>query len=121
MPREDVVAALEVLADHDAHGRWLDGGRTWPGLTDAVHWLVDDTGWDGHPTADDVGTVLRTADEAEAVQIVVDRLGALVDELEPTDDDARYVSHPAWAGLVEAAERALRALRVRGRTGRARN
>jgi hypothetical protein len=117
MPREDVVAALEVLADRDAHGRWLDGGRTWPGLADAVHWLVDDTGWDGRPAADDVGTVLRTDDEAAAVQTVVDRLRALVDELEPTDDDARYVSHPGWAGVVEAGERALRVLRVRGPHG----
>jgi hypothetical protein len=109
MPRPDVIAALEVLTDRRTHDRWLHGEQTWPDLRNAIHWLIDDTWWDQHPALDDVGPVLRSTDEALAIQHAVDLLCALIDDIEPTDHDATYVTHPTWATCVDACERALRA------------
>ncbi|WP_116505430.1 hypothetical protein [Micromonospora sp. B006] len=39
--RADITNALSVLATLRPHGIAL-----WPGLTEAVHWLIDDTSWD---------------------------------------------------------------------------
>lgn len=67
---EDVLAALEVLAAEQPE---LDGSGwdpRWPNLTEAVHWLVDDTFWDVHDPGASIGTILRDEREADAVREV---------------------------------------------------
>jgi hypothetical protein len=48
--RLDIIAALNVLAAPDP----AVPGRE-PSLTEAIHWLVDETWWDKHDPVRDVG------------------------------------------------------------------
>jgi hypothetical protein len=69
--REDVLSALRVLAAEppvlDNESR--DTRR--PDLTNAVHWLIDDTSWDLQDPVTSIGTILRNGHEADAVREVV--------------------------------------------------
>ncbi|XVU21315.1 hypothetical protein ACQPZJ_29080 [Actinoplanes sp. CA-054009] len=65
--RADVITALCVLAVLRA-----DGAEAWPGLTEAVHWLVDDTFWDQHDPRSDIGTILLGTEEAAACRLLLD-------------------------------------------------
>ncbi|WP_417281634.1 SCO4402 family protein [Amycolatopsis plumensis] len=88
--REDVISALGVVS---AEPPTLDGaGRDtrFPDITNAVHWLVDDTSWDSEDPAASIGTILRNSVEAGAIRAVVaavvgvsDRQGAAATDREP--------------------------------------
>lgn len=103
--RADVVAGLEVLAAEPPPAAGARD-RRWPPLTDAVHWVVDDTWWDQRPPADDIGTILRDRAEADALAAVVAVLVGVLDEVGP-DDDAAVFAHPRWAEVRRAAVAAL--------------
>ncbi|MGC4893878.1 SCO4402 family protein [Micromonospora sp. DT31] len=96
--RADVVAALSVLAALRPHAR-----TSWPGLTEAVHWLVDDTFWDQRSPVADIGTILGDADEADAITATLEPLSAVLDELGPTAADDDYLTHPRWREVAHAA------------------
>lgn len=83
--RDDVVQALRVLTDADAHQLWREGTETWPGMTDAVHWLIDDTWLDRRPPTDLVPMIFRSEGEATAVGAVSGALLRVLDDL-----DARF-------------------------------
>lgn len=36
----------------ELHDRWSQGEQRWPDLTNAIHWLIDDTWWDHQPAAE---------------------------------------------------------------------
>jgi hypothetical protein len=81
--------------------------ESWPGLTEAVHWLVDDTGWDFHPPHDgDVGTILASRDEVDAVTATLEPLLAILDELGPFAADSDYLNHPRWNQVAQVATNA---------------
>ncbi|WP_433388496.1 SCO4402 family protein [Micromonospora sp. KLBMP9576] len=96
--RSDIINALSILATLQPHGV-----RSWPGLTEAVHWLVDDTFWDDRHPRDDIGTVLADTSGAEAVSATLEPLLAILDELGPTAPDEHYLTHPRWPELAQAA------------------
>jgi hypothetical protein len=108
--RADVVAALTTLATLRQTMKRPDVTEAWPGLGEAVHWLVDDTWWDARDPADDVGTLLRDADEAAAVSAVLAPLLEILDEVGPTARDAEFVAHRRWHETAIAASRARKLL-----------
>ena len=98
--REDVIEGLKVLANPEpAEGRW-------PDLTAAIHWVVDDTFWDQHDPADDIGHTLRDALEAAGVRELVARLGEGCSSLGEAPD-ADYFAHPLWALVQDLARECL--------------
>ncbi|GIF47199.1 hypothetical protein DFJ67_7177 [Asanoa ferruginea] len=80
--RADIIAGLAVLVTLRAHSL-----MPWPGLTEAVHWLVDDTHWDQLPPLRDIGTILASASEADATTETIQPLLAILDELGPAEPD----------------------------------
>jgi len=101
--RADIINALSVLATLRPHRT-----TSWPGLTEAVHWLVDDTFWDQHHPRNEIGTVLADADEATAITATLEPLSAILDELGPTAADDDYLTHPRWHEVTHAAADAHR-------------
>jgi hypothetical protein len=102
--RSDVVNALQILGT--ARPRELS---RWPGLDEAVHWLVDDTWWDHQEPAGD-GTILHDDHEAAAITAVLGPLVAILDEIGPDEDDDVYLVHPRWEQVADAARHAHRLL-----------
>lgn len=106
--REDVLNALDILAAPP-----VDSARKeeWPGLTDAVHWLVDDTFWDMRDPAEDIGELLVDEHEAAAVREVVRRLVAVSGRQGPTAPDQAWFDDPGWPMVRKMARRAATAMR----------
>lgn len=109
--RQDVQAGLDLLAappEVDENGR----DQRWPDLTNAVHWVVDDTGWDLRPTADDVGTLLFDANEAEALAAVVSLVIDVSRRQGATTSDADWFADADWPKVQRAAKQAAALLRA---------
>ncbi|MET7951230.1 hypothetical protein [Micromonospora sp. NPDC005324] len=96
--RADIITALAVLATLRPHTP-----TSWPGLTEAVHWLIDDTFWDQRSPSSDIGTILSRANEADAITATLKPLSAILDELGPTAADDDYLTHPRWHEVTHAA------------------
>ena len=108
--RLDVIDALEALAKLPT----ADPAPR-PDLHDAVHWLVDDTWWDHHPPAEEIGFILTDQREAIAIEVVIAPLLAVLDELIPGASgnpisDADCFDHRDWPKVRSAADRAYRLL-----------
>ena len=101
--RSSVLDALDLLASEpptlDNKGR----DRRWPDLTNAVHWLVDDTFWDAHDPTDSIGTILRDEREAAAIRRVVAAVVAVSERQGATSTDARWFADEGWAEVRAAA------------------
>ncbi|MEU2612825.1 hypothetical protein ABZ570_14785 [Micromonospora sp. NPDC007271] len=96
--RADIINALSILATLRPHEP-----TPWPGLTEAVHWLIDDTFWDQHHPRHDIGTILVSTNEANAITTTLEPLTAILDELGPTAPDDDYLTHPRWHEVTHAA------------------
>ncbi|MDT0469123.1 SCO4402 family protein [Streptomyces gibsoniae] len=112
--REQIISAVHALSDPDHQRRvWIERQYPHPGyfddLTLNIHILYDDTAVLDDPSAA-IGTTLRDASEAQAMHRLADRLDEILDALEPETDDASYLGHPLWPGVVEAAAQAHAAL-----------
>ena len=104
--RADVKEALRLLADPVPA---LDDGHDvrWPNLTDAIHWLIDDTGWDESKPGLDVGRrILRTTEEATVVSDLVAAVMIVHDRQGPTAPDAAWFSDAEWPSVQELARSA---------------
>ncbi|MEU1687864.1 hypothetical protein [Micromonospora sp. NPDC005707] len=99
--RADIIDALAVLATLRP-----PAPTSWPGLTDAVHWLIDDTFWDQRQPGSDIGTILGSAEEADAITATLHPLTAILDELGPTAADDEYLTHPRWHEVIHTATHA---------------
>jgi len=103
--RMDVIDALEALArlpTADPSPR--------PDLTNAVHWLVDDTWWDLRPPAEHIGFILQDQQEATAIEATIKPVIAVLDELGPGCSDAACFDHRDWPKVRAAAGTAFRLL-----------
>ena len=108
--REDVIAALRVLAVAQPA---LDGASRdtrFPDLTNAVHWLVDDTPWDLVDPVTSVGTILRNGDEADAIRAVVAAVVAVSDCQGTAASDAAWFADSSWCEVRRLAAEALTCL-----------
>ncbi|WP_425571052.1 SCO4402 family protein [Planotetraspora kaengkrachanensis] len=108
--REDVLNALQVLGDRDYQEQHWRSGHGWPDLTNAVHWLIDDTFIDQTGARALIPQLFRDEREADLVQIVVDALLRVLDDLGPTAPDDAYLDHPAWISVLHSAHTALQVL-----------
>ncbi|WP_427886938.1 SCO4402 family protein [Kribbella sp. GL6] len=88
--RRDVIEALDVLASEPPTTDGAGHDPRWPDVTNAVHWLVDDTFWDIHDPADSIGTILRDQREAVVVRRVVAAVVAVSERQGATSTDARW-------------------------------
>lgn len=111
--RGDIRNALWLLSDRELHDMWRAGESTSSSLTDAVHWLVDDTWLDTRPAADLVPDVLRSNAEADALDLVVALLLRILDELGGVAPVTEYVESNRWPAVVEAAAAAQLTLSAR--------
>jgi hypothetical protein len=82
----------------------------WPGLTEAVHWLVDDTWWDQRDVAESIGWMVRDEQEVAVIRAVLDPLLAVLDDLGPLEPDSEYLRHRRWPDVRDAAANAHRTL-----------
>ncbi|MEV0000693.1 hypothetical protein AB0H28_00195 [Micromonospora sp. NPDC050980] len=96
--RADIITALALLATLRPHAL-----TSWPGLTEAVHWLLDDTFWDQCRPHGDIGTILASAEEADAITATLGPLSVILDELGPAAADDDYLTHPGWREVTHAA------------------
>jgi hypothetical protein len=72
-------------------------------LTEAVHWLIDDTGWDDRDPELDVGRIVRTSEEASIIRQVVSAVMAVHDRHGPTASDAVWYGDAGWLRVQELA------------------
>jgi len=103
--RGDIIVALDVLVT-----RTPETIKQWPGLTEAVHWLVDDTFWDMQDVTGSIGWMLLDEREVAAIKAVLVPLLAVLDELGPHEPDPEYLRHLRWPDVRTAAGNAHRAL-----------
>lgn len=82
-----------------------------PSLTNAVHWVVDDTFWDRRDPAGSIGTLLLNAEEAEAVAAVVREVVSVSERQGPEAADRAWLDDEAWPRVRAAAEHALDIMR----------
>jgi hypothetical protein len=105
--RQDVLNALGLLAadvpDLDGAGR----DTRWPNLTEAVHWLVDDTAWDVHDPIGSIGTILRDEAEANAIRAVTIAVVAVSDRQGAAATDAAWYGDQNWPDVRRLAADAL--------------
>lgn len=110
--RRRVFDGLEVLADVAYQRRfWVEGryepGELWDDLTSAVNALDDVRALD-HPEQE-IGTIFRSTEEAEALSRLAGLLVPLIEQLGESPD-AVYTDLPQWPAIVDAAAAALHIL-----------
>jgi hypothetical protein len=111
--RAGVIEALDVLESDPATllTRSPDGVLPYPSLTDAVHWLVDDTSWDHHDPSESVGTILSNLEEADAITSVVKAIVRISGRQGATASDAVWLADSEWQVVRESARVATELLR----------
>jgi hypothetical protein len=103
--RETLAAPPPSLADDGSDSRW-------PDVTNAVHWLVDDTWWDAQDPGTSIGTILRNEREAAAIRPVVAALVGVSERQGATATDAQWFGDIGWSELRRLAGEALEVLRA---------
>lgn len=102
--RGDVLNALDILASPDP-------STEWPTLTEAVHWLVDDTFWDVRDPEEDIGALLVDEHETQAVRSVARAVAAVSERHGPTAPDQTWLDDSTWPMVRKFAARAATAMR----------
>ncbi|WET81619.1 hypothetical protein P3102_10580 [Amycolatopsis sp. QT-25] len=108
--REDVIAALGVLAAERPALNGAGPDTRFPDLTSAVHWLVDDTPWDLVDPVTSVGTILRNGDEADVIRAVVTAVVAVSDCQGAAASDVAWFADSGWCEVRRLAAEALTCL-----------
>jgi hypothetical protein len=109
--RGDVLNALDVLASEPLELQGDEPDPRWPDLTNAIHWLVDDTWWDHHDPRESIGLILRDEREATAVHEIVQAIVELSSRLGATAPDRLWLGDESWPRVRALAECAARELR----------
>lgn len=101
--RSDLLDALACLAEEPPPLSATRADPRWPGLTNAIHWLVDDTWWDRRDPSADIGLILRDDAEAGAIRAVLGPLLDVADRLTADATDAAWFGDPSWREVRERA------------------
>jgi hypothetical protein len=110
--RSDVLNALDALASGPPPLTSDGSDPRWPDLTNAVHWLVDDTWWDHNNPRESIGKVLRNDNEAHAVEQVVKVVVTVSERQGSTASDAQWFGDPDWPEVRKLAAQAAAMLRA---------
>lgn len=112
--RHQVFSAVSALADPQYQQRvWLD--RIYPhenyydDLDLNISILYDDTSVLSD-SASTMGQILANHEEVERFRSLAELLDPIIDELGDSPD-SRYMSHPGWPAVVDAAKSALAVMR----------
>ncbi|MBO3100623.1 SCO4402 family protein [Cellulomonas fengjieae] len=114
--RDDVLAALECLAAKPPRLSGSDVDPRWPDVTNAIHWLIDDTWWDTTDPSESIGRILHDEREASAVRRAVEAVLAVAGRLQPEDVDRLWFGDASWPLVRTRAGEALDVLRTADRT-----
>jgi hypothetical protein len=109
-----VIQALALLASGPPTNAPKGFDDRWPDLTNAIHWLVDDTWWDQHDPAESLGDLLRDDTEVEAINAVLVPLLEVLNRLGSSAPDYRYFSDEHWGDVRKQARIAVELLRGPG-------
>ncbi|WP_405011982.1 hypothetical protein [Kitasatospora sp. NBC_01539] len=105
--RARIRSALHMLSDPSfQHHAWLTGQDGYGDVTDAVYRLVEDTWLDRWSAEKYVGTIVRDATEAAAVDAAVLRVLQVLHQVGADARAAAYLGHPLWPEAVRAAREA---------------
>ncbi len=110
--RADVLTALDVLAAGSTQVDAAGSDMRWPDLTNAIHWLVDDTWWDKIDPAESIGTLLHSTAEANAIRSVVTAVMAVAERQGTDSADSLWFGDPAWPTVQALAREAARIMRT---------
>jgi hypothetical protein len=107
--RLNALVGIDTLAE--APPILLPGQRDgrWPDLTNAIHWMIDDTSWDHRPPHETIGTLLEDEAEATAAAGLVELLLALI--ADHGDADASYFADARWPEVRRLAADLARLMR----------
>jgi len=83
-----------------------DADPRWPDLTNAIHWLIDDTWWDRDDPVNSVGILLRNDAEAKAVAAVVKAIDEVAEHRGATSTDREWFADEAWPVVRKRASEA---------------
>ena len=109
--RADVLAALDCLASAPPGLSGDEADPRWPDLTNAVHWLVDDTSWDQRDPRADIGLILANESEVDAVRAAVAALLTVAERTGAAAADRAWFGDPGWGVVRELSARAGQKLR----------
>ena len=102
-----MISGLDALASAPPIPQAGQSDPRWPDLTNAVHWVLDDTSWDSQDPADSVGLILRDEGEAAAVRAVVTRIVRVSERHGALAPDALWFADPDWSAVRQVALAAL--------------
>jgi len=108
--RAELLAYLQGLSDPDYQRRVWVGGEMSNGVQHdefdyAVHFLYDDTKLADDPQSM-IGWILRDAEEAEAIALLIGLIEDVFEKHGVELSDAQYISLPEWNSIVGAAKTA---------------
>lgn len=81
-----------------------------PDLTNAIHWLVDDTWWDTHDPSKWIGLTLRDTNEADGIRRVVATVLDVADRVGGGSPDAEWFADALWPLVRSQAAEGLELL-----------
>jgi hypothetical protein len=110
--RQDILNALDSLAAEPPPTLRGNADPRWPDLTNAVHWLIDDTWWDKFDPMQSIGTLLRNEAEARAVAAVVKAIDEVSARQGARAPDRDWFADEAWPIVRQLAAEAAGLLRA---------
>jgi hypothetical protein len=112
--RTDVLNALELMSAGPPLLASDDSDNRWPNLTNAVHWLVDDTTWDINDPSESVGLILLNEHEADAVRETVSAVVEVGERQGSEASDGAWFGDPEWGRVRSLARSSADLLRAGG-------
>ncbi|MEG4166820.1 MULTISPECIES: SCO4402 family protein [unclassified Microcoleus] len=117
--REELLETLRSLADREyQHKVWLKNdypaGIECDSFDEAVHFLYDDTVLAENPDAA-IGVIIEDEKEARLISAVCQAIDLVFEALGTGVPDEEYIKSSEWTSVVEAASRALQAMKLNRR------
>ncbi|MEZ2247530.1 hypothetical protein [Microcoleus sp.] len=117
--REELLETLRNLADRDYQDQvWVKRdyplGIKYDCFDEAVHFLYDDTVLAENPDAA-IGVIIENEKEARFMEAVCQAIDLVFEALGTEVSDEEYIKSSEWTGVVEAASKALQAMKFNRR------